>query len=246
MTLKENIITTVNGIINTDFEEEEVNYVPDIKDPKLTFGNKGLLFEGTVLYIDMRGSTEILNNHHKKTVAKIHISYFHTIVKIAKEFGGEVRSFNGDSMLVFFPGTTQESLSNGVKAAMKMRYMLADPDSGINKTLKKYSPIDFGIGIDYGKILCTKIGIGGDSTNKDLVWIGNAVNKSTRLGDTAKLPDAISISSHVYNNLLDYAKCSTEKNWLGQDVKVNMWKQNTFAYNNQPEYYYYTHYRWPL
>ena len=45
-------------------------------------------------------------------------AYFHTIVTIAKNLGGHVRSFNGDGMLVFFQGTTKEVLSNAVKAAM--------------------------------------------------------------------------------------------------------------------------------
>ena len=71
---------------------------------KLTFGNTGLKFEATVLYIDMRNSTEILNKHNRATVAKMHMAYFHTVVKIANSLGGEVRSFNGDSMLVFFKG----------------------------------------------------------------------------------------------------------------------------------------------
>lgn len=86
---------------------EEVSSVPDISDSRLTFGNKGLIFEATVLYIDINGSTDFLNNHQKGTVAKLHMSFFHIIITVAKSLGGEVRSFNGDSMLVFFQGTTK-------------------------------------------------------------------------------------------------------------------------------------------
>jgi hypothetical protein len=32
--------------------------------------------------------------------------------------------------------------------------------------------VDFGIGLDDGKIFCTKVGIGGDNNTKDLIWIG--------------------------------------------------------------------------
>lgn len=146
MGLKDDITTKVKSILNENFVTEDVDYVPDISNPKLTFGNKGLQFEATVLYIDMRGSTEVLNKHNKPVVAKIHMCYFHTIVKIAKSMGGEVRSFNGDSMLVFFQGTTKASLSNAVTAAREMKYMIATDDGGINKLLEKYTPIDFGIG----------------------------------------------------------------------------------------------------
>jgi len=194
MSLKDDIKKKVSDIVDSDFEVEEVTYVPNIDDNKLTFGNKGLRFEATVLHIDMRGSTKILNNHNKTSVAKIHMSYFHTIVKVARSLGGSVRSFNGDSMLVFFPGKTRQTLSNAVKAAMWMKYIISDSKEGINNTLLKYSEIDFGIGLDDGEILCTKIGIGGESSNKGLFWAGNPVNKSVKLSDNAKNPKHIYIS----------------------------------------------------
>lgn len=50
---------------------------------------------------------------------------------------------------------------------MKMKYMISDSESGINNYLSKYSAIDFGIGIDDGKILATKIGIAGEN-NRDI------------------------------------------------------------------------------
>ena len=78
----------------------------------------------------MRGSTETLNKHNKATVAKIHMSYFHTIVKIANANNGHVSSFNGDSALIFFQGTSKDSLSNAVIAAMKIKYMLSDNEHG--------------------------------------------------------------------------------------------------------------------
>lgn len=244
MGLYQNIYDKVKSILDEKFEVEDVTCVPDIANAKLTFGNKGLQFEATVLYIDMRGSTEILNKHTNPVVAKIHMAYFHTIVKIANSLGGEVRSFNGDSMLVFFQGTTKLTLSNAVIAALKIRYMLADSKSGINELLTKYTPIDFGIGLDDGKILCTKIGIGGDSNNKDLIWIGNAVNKAVKISDTRNSPYHIGISSYVYSNLTDAAKFAPGKDIFGNDIKVNMWESSIFTYNGQTETYYYSSYEW--
>ncbi|MGM2821200.1 adenylate/guanylate cyclase domain-containing protein [Bacillus cereus group sp. Bce001] len=245
MSTKDSIIKKVKEIMETKFEVEEVTYVPDIADSKLTFGNKGLKFESTVLHIDMRGSTKILNKHNKASVAKIHMAYFHTIVKIANLFGGNVRSFNGDSMLVFFQGTTKRSLSNAVKAAMKMHYMIANSE-GINPLLAQYSEIDFGIGLDDGEVLCTKIGVGGESNNKGLFWAGNAVNKSVRLSDLAKDPYRICISEWVYSNLQDDVKYHTRTNALGMEEKIDMWNSETFTYNDSRVIYYYTSYFWTL
>jgi adenylate cyclase len=246
MGLKSDITEKVKQILDTNFEIEDVSYVPDIANSKLIFGNKGLLFEATVLYIDLRDSTEILNKHNKSTIAKIHKAYLHTTVKIATSLGGEVRSFNGDSVLAFFQGTTKRSLSNAVKAAMQIRYMIANSESGINTLLAKYSAVDFGLGMDDGKILCVKVGIGGDETTKDLIWIGNAVNKSVVISDQCKASEYIGISSYVYSNLEDDVKYGTKKNYFGQDEKVNMWTSYQVFYNGKYETFYKTSWYWTV
>jgi class 3 adenylate cyclase len=239
--MKEGIDSKVKDIIDEPFEVTDVTDVPDIDDSRLTFGNKGLRFEATTLYIDMRGSTAVLNKHNRRTVAKIHKAYFHTIVTIAKSLGGEVRSFNGDGMLVFFQGTSKVTLSKAVEAALKMKWMLSSTESEVKKKMEKFSSVDFGIGVDDGKIICAKVGISG-ANNRDLVWIGNAVNKSVKIGD--KLHGSIGISSYVYANLLDRAKYAKEKDIWGNEVNKDMWQAVNFDYNGKQEVYYYTTYYW--
>ena len=191
----------------------------------------------------MRGSTAILNSHRKRVVAKIHMLYYHAIVKIAKATEGEIRSFNGDSLLVFYQGTTKQSLSNAVKAAMQMKYAIK---TLLNDNLKNYTDIDFGIGIDDGKILATKVGVGGTDETKDLIWIGNAVNKSTKISDNCKSSFNIGISKRVYDNLLDNVKYQEKDNGVFGKQKINMWNQNYFTYNGANEMFYKTSYYWTI
>jgi adenylate cyclase len=245
MGLKDDIKSKVKSILEDKFTITEVKYIPKLDDNKLTFGNTALKFNGSSLFIDMRGSTEVLNNHNKSTVAKLHMAFFHTIVKIANSLEGHVRSFNGDSALIFFEGNYKKTLTTAVKCAMQIKYAIDNSDAGINELLKKYSKLDFGIGIDHGDIFCTKVGVGGEH-NRDLFWIGNPVNKSTVLGDQSKKPNHISISSFVYNNLLDWAKFDKSKNAWGQDVNVDIWTRGTFTYNGKLEYYYYTNWHWKI
>lgn len=243
MELKENIINQVKKIDSEPFQVEDTTSVPTISNKKLTFGCKGLRFEATVLYIDMRGSTSVLNKHNRKTVAKIHMLYYHAIIAVAKDTGGEIRSFNGDSLLVFYKGTTKESLSNAVKAAMQMKHAITEL---INSNLKNYTNIDFGIGIDYGKVLATKVGIGGDNETKDLIWIGNNINKSTKISDLCKNPNYIGISHHVYENLLGYVKFGEQSTQWGTKNKVDMWNSHPFQYNDKFERYYTTHWHFEI
>ncbi|WP_156502319.1 hypothetical protein, partial [Oleiphilus sp. HI0067] len=172
-----------------------------------------------------------------------HKAYFHTIVTVAKSLGGEVRSFNGDGMLVFFQGTSKITLSNAVESAMKMKWLLSSSDSEVKKKMEKFSSVDFGIGIDDGKIVCAKVGIAG-ANNRDLVWVGNAVNKSVKVGD--KLHGNIGISSYVYANLQDRVKYAIEKDMWGNEVQKDMWQSAYFEYNGKQELYYYTTYHWKV
>ncbi|MEK6495218.1 adenylate/guanylate cyclase domain-containing protein [Myroides odoratimimus] len=243
MALKDDIKSKVKAILDEKFTVTDVTYIPKIDDQKLTFGNTGLKFKGSSLFIDLRGSTNVLNTHNKTTVGKLHMAFFHTIVKIANSHNGNVRSFNGDSTLIFFEGNLRFTLSTAVRCAMEIKYMIDNSQGGINELLKKYSKLDFGIGIDHGEILCTKVGIGGEH-NRDIFWIGNPVNKSTVLGDASKAPYHIAISGYVYSNLLDWAKYHTKTNAWGQEEKVDMWTRGIFTYNGKNEYFYYTSYFW--
>jgi class 3 adenylate cyclase len=245
MGLKQDILDKIKEHMDEKFIQKDRSYVPSINDSDLTFGNTGIKFEATVLFIDLRGSTKILNKHNKSTVAKIHKSYYYAIVKIAKLNNGDVRSFNGDSLLVFFQGTTKTTLSNAVRAAMQMKYMLSN-DEGINKHLSKYTTIDFGIGIDDGDVLCTKVGIGGTNDNKDLFWVGNPVNKATVLSDSGKGYNNIYISSRVYGNLNDDVKYHSYKDSWGYTQKKDMWIKTNITYNGNYETCYYTNYHWTL
>lgn len=239
MTLKEEITKKTKEINDSQFVVQETYSIPTISNSKLTFGCTGLVFDATVLYIDMRGSTIVLNKYNKRTVAKIHMIYYHAIVKIAKETNGEIRSFNGDSLLVFYYGKSEESISNAVKAAMQMRYAITHI---INETLKNYMDIDFGIGIDCGRVLATKVGVGGSDETKDLIWIGNAVNRAAKIGDLCKYPHYIGISESVYGKLTDDVKYGYNeyKQW------VNMWTQKLIKYNDNNEAFYATTWYWTL
>ena len=122
MGLKEDIKIKVKSILDENFTITDVSRIPELDDNKLTFGNTGLRFKGSVLFIDMRGSTEVLNNHTNTTVAKLHMAFFHTIVKIANSLEGHVRSFNGDSALIFFEGDYKSTISIAVQCAMKIKF----------------------------------------------------------------------------------------------------------------------------
>lgn len=237
MTLKEEIQAKAKEIQNTTFDIKDITFVPsiDTKHSGLTFGCTGVRLPVTVLYIDMRGSTHVLNIHNRNVVAKIHMTYYHAIVKVAKYMGGEIRSFNGDSLLVFFYGNDVETVRKSVRSAFKMRYAISDI---VNANLSKYTDIDFGIGVDCGDVIATKVGIGGSDDNKDLIWIGHAVNRSTKISDQCNSPYNVGISRVVYDKLDDSLLYYNQKQqtYSGeQTFRKNCWVKNVINYDNNYE-----------
>ena len=239
MALKKDIKTKVKNIVDVDLDIIDLPYVPKIGDPKLKISNTGLLFEATTVYIEMRGLTKTLNNYNRSTVIKIRSVFLETIFDIANENNGSVTNFNENSALLFFHGASKETLSNAVITAMKIKFMLANEQQGIKPLIKKFIDLDFGIGIDHGKNLCTRIDISNNQTY-GLFWVGNAIDRATIIGRECKAPNHIGISHHVHENLKDYPKYIIRKNYSGYDEKVNIWDRTKFIYNDNYEYYYHS------
>lgn len=233
MSLRVSIEEKVKEIVYGDFEIIDVSTVPSLNDSRLTFGNKGLSFDAAVLFIDIRKSTRLLNTHTKDEVAKLHMAFFHAIVKIANYIGGKLRSFNGDSALVFFHSDNQrKSIIRAVKCAMRIKFIFFNPH-GLNSMLARYSTINFGIGIDYGNIVCIKIGAGGEY-NQDIFWIGNCVNRSSKYADKHEYPNFIGVSKVIFDNLPEDLVFDVDKK--GKRVAC-VWYKAKFEYNGSSEVY---------
>ena len=221
-------------ILEGEFQIEEVNYIPKKGDSKPTFGQNSLEFGASILYIDIRKSTEILKNFYSKTLARINKLFLYTVTKIAIGEGGEVRSFDGDSILVFFHGWSKESINDAVKAAMKMTYALRYDNYisvKFDDLLKKDGlkmKLDFGIGVDCSeRILCIKSGVSGDASTQDLVWLAKEVNNAAHLSkDSDNNRNNVRISSLVYKNLKDKTGYGISK----QLVTDNIWQGENYDY----------------
>lgn len=215
-----------------DYTITESESIPGPGDQRLSFGNTGVRFWASTLYIDMRGSTKVLNQHQAHTVAKIHKAYLYTATTLIAAAGGQIRSYNGDSILAFFPKNFKSTIQSAVKTAMEIKYMLAEVT---RPEFERYHPLNFGIGVDHGQILCVKAGRAGNDNQNDFVWLGNAVNKATVLSDRAADPNHVFISDVCRVNLEDNQKLSKG---------VDMWSQDSVEYNGTTEKVWKTNFRW--
>ncbi|MBK8258401.1 MAG: adenylate/guanylate cyclase domain-containing protein [Polyangiaceae bacterium] len=215
--------------------------IPGASDNRLTFGNTAVRFEAVTFYVDMRGSTQVLQKHRAVNVAKVHKAFLFAATKLLEEGQAHIRSYNGDSILAFFRGTSKKDISRAVKTAMQLVFLCGASEE-IRKEFEQYSGIDFGIGIDLGQVLCVKAGKGGNENWNDLIWLGDAVNRATRLSDKANAENGrIWISKGARDLLEDEVKFNTK-----DGARVDMWVDRKLSYAQQDEEAWSTPYHWKV
>mgnify|MGYP000869306049 FL=1 len=189
----------VKDYLDGDYEITETKEIPSVDD--VPFGKKAKKMKLCAYCIDIRKSTELLTVHQKQTCGKIHKAFLAAASKVVLENGGEIRSFNGDGLLAFWPANYKSEISKAVKAAMITKWLL---DIKLSPHFEKYRKIDFGIGIDWSDVYIMRAGIPRNSDNNDLIFIGKCVNYATAIANQAGDPNHVEISEAVYDNLEDY------------------------------------------
>lgn len=225
MATKDEIISGVNEFFDGGYDITEGRAIPDVGD--ISFGKNGREIELAMLFIDIRESTRIVDSLRRVTAAKMYKSFLWGVAKIAKNNEGELRSFNGDGVLVAFIGDKKRT--NAAKAALQMSWFAKnvlkpklDEIFNNNESLKNQRiEFDFGIGIDVGNVLVVRGGIRGENNN-DLVWVGNATNYAVKLSALSKEGKHVYISEDVYKNMDDSSK-------YGGNPKQDMWEERVWT-----------------
>ena len=225
----------VRDYLDGDYEISKTETIPSVEN--VTFGKKAKKMPLCAYCIDIRNSTELMNVHQKQTSGKIHKAFLTIASRVVLENGGEIRSFNGDGLLAFWPAFTKSQISTAVKCAMTTKWLL---HTKLSPHFEKYQKLDFGIGIDWGEVYILRAGISRNSNNNDLVFIGKCVNYATAIANQAESPNHVEISENTYNNLEDdliFGKSNEQK--------VNMWNDGIVKwkgdnYNSKSTCWHYT------
>lgn len=208
----------VNGFFNGEYEVVQGQKIPDVQD--LKFGKTGKEMELAMLFIDIRESTKIVDGFRRITGAKMYKSFLWGVAQIAKWNEGELRSFNGDGVLIAFNGDSK--CTHAAKAALQMSWFCTNVMKpklksyfANNKALEGFE-FGYGIGIDVGKVLVVRGGIRGENNN-DLVWVGNATNYAVKLSGRGTSSCPVYISQDMYKNMNKTSKYGGKDN-------LDMWE----------------------
>lgn len=223
MAFKDDLISDIDSFFDGDYDVSQGTAIPDVSD--LSFSKSGRELDLAMLFIDISKSTKIVDASRRVTAAKMYKSFLYGVARIARNNGGELRSFNGDGVLIAFIG--DQKRTNAAKAALQMSWFMKNvlkPKMEAyfqnNSELQGFL-FDFGIGIDVGKVLVVRGGIRGENNN-DLVWVGNATNYAVKLAELCKENYHVYISNDVYKEMNDSSK-------FGGDPKRDMWESRTWT-----------------
>src|SRR3989344_6679033 len=155
MASKDDLVKGVNDYFSGSYTITQGTVVPDVENIQL--GKNGRELDLAMLFIDIRESTKIVDGSRRITAAKMYKSFLWGIAQIARANNGELRSFNGDGVLVAFIGDSKRT--NAAKAALQMSWFCqkilkpkVESYFQNNNQLNGFD-FDFGIGIDTGKVL---------------------------------------------------------------------------------------------
>jgi class 3 adenylate cyclase len=214
MTTSDEIFEKVSEYLSGDYEIIHVDSIPSVED--VEFGKKAKKIDLCALSIDLRNSTELLTSHQKQTAGKIHKSFLYATTSIIHNQKGFIRSFNGDSVLAFWPAKYKRDIQNCVQTAMMIKWVLAEK---LLNLFEKYEKFDFGIGVDWGSVYIIKAGLPRNPNNNDLVFLGECVNYAVTISEQARGPYHVEISEKTYINLSDDLKYGTQ-----DGTQVEIWK----------------------
>jgi adenylate cyclase len=126
--------------------------------------------QGTILFLDIRGFTKLSLALPNKELVDILQAMTVASVRAVHHFGGHVIEFTGDGVMATF-GDAQSSPEFGALAALQTTAtLMVGVREYVNPQLEQLGtePIRTAIGMEFGKLLWSRIGIGGATQVKPI------------------------------------------------------------------------------
>lgn len=201
----------VNNILGQPVEEIEItDILPPLND--ITDSNKVFKGKLSVLFVDMRKSTDLTDELKSKKMVKVYRSFIRIVIQAIRYSGGYTRQFAGDGIMGIFQDSNvdDQTISSSCKAIKAARYIHTLIDFCLNPALKKSMDICIGcgVGICTGTIMITKVGMRGKESDETaenetgIVWVGSTTNYANRYCGLAH-PCEIFIDEKTYSETED-------------------------------------------
>ena len=209
----EQIRQDARNILGNKWKVRSAQDVPSIKDLALS-GNEAAEFEGTVLYADMDGSTDMVRGYKSWFAAEMYKIYLQTVAEVVRNEGGVITAYDGDRVMAIYEGESKNTTA--VKTAMKIVFSIKE----LNALIAKCYPntpfrLKHNIGLDTSRLFAVRAGVWGSN---DIVWVGEAANVAAKLTSVNDENYPIYITKKVYDSLNSVVVKSKEGNVMWSPV----------------------------
>lgn len=195
--------TRLKEILDSSEAFNEVDAIPS-RD-RLTYSN-GFYVNCTAVFIDIRGSSQLPQNHTRPVLGKIYRAYLSECLSIMNNDPNcrEV-VITGDCVSGIMNTTSKQDIDRAFQTAYSLNALINVLNWRLEQ--KRYTPINCGIGIAYGRALMIQAGFKGWGLN-DVIWMGDVVNQASNLCHQGnKYPrKPIQVSKSVFDNLNQHNK----------------------------------------
>ncbi|WP_416067467.1 adenylate/guanylate cyclase domain-containing protein [Rhizobium sp. ZK1] len=135
----------------------------------------------TVLFVDIRNSTQIAEGLDPKALSQLISSFRRIVQRAAKENGGVIDKFIGDGAMIVFgvPDPSADDARRGLNCARDILRLIAEWH--IDSLTSHHLTV--GLGVHRGKVYC---GIIGHENRREFTIIGDVVNVASRIEQATK------------------------------------------------------------
>jgi class 3 adenylate cyclase len=212
----------VKRIFRENWQTSKATTVPEPKNIALESNEAKEIDEATVLYADLSGSTNMVQNYKTHFAAEIYRAYLYSAAQIIKNEGGVVTAYDGDRVMAVYMGKTPNT--DAARTALKINHavrkiinsaIVAQYTDRFTYTVKQV------VGVDRSALRVARTGVRGDN---DLVWVGRAANYAAKLTEIGN-DDASFITGDVFDRLADAAKYES-------GTTTPMWRERKWSQMN--------------
>ena len=193
MTLAADLKAWVTSTFESSWDTEETGGVPSPENLRLNANHAKDLTAAVVLYADLDGSTDMVDNYQWWFSAEVYKTFLKCASDIIRSEGGTITSYDGDRVMAVFTGASKNTTA--VRAALKINYAVTHiiQPALIKRYPKTKFELKHVVGIDNTQLRAARIGVKGDN---DLVWIGRAANYAAKLTSLADKTTFITEAVH--------------------------------------------------
>lgn len=168
------------------------NRLKNALDGEISFS--GSYMNCCISIVDIVNSSKITALLPKPKVCKYYSVFLNSMAMIAKEFGGKVVKNIGDSLLYYFPQTSDDSNKDAFVDPLECSVAMLEAHGIINTKMReeRLPPVNYRISSDYGSVLIARTIT---TASEDL--FGSTVNICTKINHNA-IPNSVVIGSDLY------------------------------------------------